>query len=127
MFDHRVNFLEKLTELYPAAQDIYDDWTKDDDEGSEILWVLIYGFIGREIGNSFEAFIENDAKQIFGLIEKGACSENEDLKAAVLTGLLESMTDPLMEDREVWKQAQEVLGENSLKHMLAMNTFYGIE
>ena len=127
MTDLRLDFFERLKTLFPEVQEAYDKATRDDIEGDEILWVVVYMFIGGKIGKDFTKIPDDRLKSLFDLIEEGASSENEDLGVAVCTGLLESMTDPLMKDREVWKQAQEVLGEVSLQHILGMNKFYGIE
>jgi hypothetical protein len=127
VIDLRLDFFEKLKILFPKSQDAYDDATQDDIEGDEILWVIIYMFIGRKIGEDFSKIPDGKLKPLFELIEEGVSIENENLGVAICTGLLESMTDPLMKDREVWKQAQEILGEVSLQHILGMNKFYGIE
>jgi hypothetical protein len=127
VIDLRLDFFERLKILFPEVQEAYDNATCDDIEGDEILWVVVYMFIGGKIGENFAQIPHEKIKPLIDLIEVGASSEDEDLSTAVLTGLLETMTDPLMKDREVWKQAQEILGENSLKHMLAMNAFYGID
>ena len=95
------------------------------ENGRQALYAA--GAIGGKIGEEYIQIPKENLKSLFDLIESGASSEDEDLSTAVLTGLLETMTDPLMEDREIWKQAQGILGENSLRHMLAMNKFYGIE
>jgi hypothetical protein len=127
VIDLRLEFFEKLKILFPASQIAYDDATSNDIEVDELLWVIVYMYIGRKIGEDFTQIPHEKIKPLIDLIEFGASSEDEDLSTAVLTGLLEAMTDPLMKDREVWKQAQEILGETSLQHMLAMNKFYGIE
>jgi hypothetical protein len=127
VIDIRLDFYNRLKILFPDAQDAYDEATEDQIEGERILWVIVYMFIGGKIGEDFTKIPKDRLKPLLDLIEEGASSENEDLGVAVCTGLLESMTDPLMKDREVWKQAQEILGETSLQHMLGMNKFYGIE
>lgn len=127
MIDLRLDFFEKLKALFPQAQEAYEEATQDDVEGDELLWVIIYMFVGGKIGKEFINIPEHSLKPLFNLIEVGASSEDENLSTSALTGLLETMTDPLMKDREIWKQAQGILGENSLRHMLAMNKFYGIE
>ena len=127
MIDLRIDFFEKLKTFFPKAQEAYDEATKNQLEGETILWIIVYMFIGGKIGEEYIQIPKENLKSLFDLIESGASSEDEDLSTAVLTGLLETMTDPLMKDREIWKQAQGILGENSLRHMLAMNKFYGIE
>lgn len=127
MTDLRVDFFEKLKALFPAAQDAYNDATKDDVEGDEILWVVVYMNVGAKIGEDFTQIPKHKLGPLISLIEDGTKSKDENLSTAVLTGLLETMTDPLMKNRDVWKKAQNMLGKNSVQHMLAMNEFYGIK
>jgi hypothetical protein len=123
----RLKFFEELKILFPQAQDAYDDATENDIEGDELLWVVIYMYVGGKIGEDFNQISSDKLQLLLDLIERGATSENEDIRIAVCTGLLESMTDPLMKDRQVWNKAQSVLGKTSLQHMLGMNKFYGIQ
>lgn len=126
MEDKREKFLRIIAEYFPESLSIYNRHIEEC-EGEETLWILLYAQIGKSIGKNFYNIDKNVRTNLFHLIEQGASSEDENLGIAVCTGLLESMTDPLMKDREVWKQAQEILGETSLQHMLGMNKFYGIE
>lgn len=127
MIDLRLDFFEKLKKLFPDAQEAYDDANRNSVEGDEILWVVVYMFVGGKIGENFDKIPNDKLNYLIDLIEGGASSEDENLSTAVLTGLLETMTDPLMKDREVWERAKKMLGKNSLQHMLAMNKFYVIE
>lgn len=127
MIDLRLDFFEELVHIFPQAQESYDEATQDDIEGDEILWVVIYMFIGRKIGENFIQIPSDKIKPLFDLIERGASSEDDDLGIAVCTGLLETMTTPLMKDRAIWEKAQKIVGKTSLEHMLGMNKFYGIE
>ena len=126
MEDKREIFLNHIEELFPNSKKIYQKHIEECD-GEDILWIILFDEIGRNISEKFKEIAESDKIEIFESIEIQLSDDNLDLSTALYTGLIEGLVDESMRIENQWAELQKFMGEKSLEHAHAMNKFYGIE
>lgn len=126
MNDKREVFLKDIEKIFPNSKNIYERHVEECD-GEDILWIILFDDIGRNISDNFLKISDSDKIKLFSLIENQLSDDNLDLSTALYTGLIEGLVDESMRIENQWNKLQKFMGRKSLEHAHAMNKFYGIE
>ncbi len=106
-------FVEELIKtsdlLQNELKDTYDDWLPDAPPV-----IIIFAALGHAIAHHFDQI---DSKEfLFQQIESAMISENQLLKTAVATGLLEALVAETGQTNTLWQQIEKLLGKYSKAH-----------
>jgi hypothetical protein len=115
MMDAWEDFILDITKVEVIRQvkdEALDEW------GGDIPRSLIFSKFGKGISDNFDNLSPSDRDHIFSIIERGMQFKQNDLKALVATGLLESLYMRASRDVMLWERVYEKLGEKSRQYLL---------
>ncbi|CNJ12132.1 Uncharacterised protein [Yersinia aldovae] len=78
---------------------------------------------GKALVNQLGSLSQLEKTTLFQHIETGMKSDNDELAAAVATGLVESLITASDENESVWQEIESYLHVESKKHALAWKNF----
>jgi hypothetical protein len=77
---------------------------------------IMFGAIGRAIGENLANFSEEIKRGLRSTIERGMEDQDQRIQDAVATGLIEALMVTLESEQGSWRSAREILGPESMKH-----------
>lgn len=115
-------FVDQLMEfefLQRARNSVVEDW------GEAVPVSVLFSTLGKSIAKNLVELSPSSRSRIFHLIEMGMNSPDEELVAAVATGLLEALDNSLADHADIKTSIYLELGPRSKKYLLDFDDWHG--
>jgi hypothetical protein len=116
--DEFFDSLSSIEIIELAKKEAFSDW------GNGVPITLLFATIGRNLANHFSALSDDEKTMIFRSIEAGLHSENQSLKNALATGLLEALHNRSNAIRD-WDNVYVRLGEHAKSYLNDLARMHG--
>ena len=104
-------FVDQSLDLKLAHQKMLDEWMPENPP-----LTILFGALGDQVIENLSGREEAANRRIFQLVETAMASDDEELRTAVATGLIEAVVTKTDGKEALWQYALSLFGDLSKKH-----------